>query len=87
MIFDFHTHIAPEDDVAKLIESMDQNGVDKSGASVVVAPGGDNGREANKSLYQAIAQYPDRLVGYAGVVPYAADGATTTEAPLLSTPF
>ncbi len=38
MIFDFHTHISPEDDVAKLIESMDQNGVDKSGASVVVAP-------------------------------------------------
>ncbi|MGD1975108.1 MAG: hypothetical protein PVG73_13660, partial [Desulfobacterales bacterium] len=75
MIFDFHTHISPEDDIGKLLDAMDQNGVDKSGASVVVGPGGDNGRLANKLLHQSIVQYPDRLIGYAGVVPYAADGA------------
>jgi len=75
MIFDFHTHISPEDDIGKLVGAMDQNGVDKSGASVVVGPGGDNGQVANKRLYQSIAQYPDRLIGYAGVLPYDADGA------------
>lgn len=75
MIFDFHIHISPEDDVGRLIDAMDQNGVDQSGASVVVAPGGDCGREANKLLHKTIARYPDRLVGYAGVIPYAEDGA------------
>ena len=75
MIFDFHTHISPDDDVGKLIEAMDHHGVDKSGASVVVAPGGDSGQEANKLLHQTIAKHPDRLVGYAGVLPYADDGA------------
>ena len=74
MIFDFHTHISPDDDVDKLIEAMDQCGVDKSGASVVVAPGGDSGQAANRQLHQMIAMHPDRLVGYAGVLPYAADG-------------
>jgi predicted TIM-barrel fold metal-dependent hydrolase len=74
MIFDFHTHISPDDDVDKLIEAMDQCGVDKSGASVVVAPGGDSGQAANRQLHQMIATHPDRLVGYAGVLPYAADG-------------
>ena len=75
MIVDFHTHVSPDDDVGKLIEAMDQNGVDKCGASVVVAPGGDSGQEANKLLHKTIAQYPDRLVGYACVIPYADDGA------------
>ena len=74
MIFDFHTHISPDDDVDKLIEAMDQCGVDKSGASVVVAPGGDSGQAANRQLHQMIATHPDRLVGYAGVLPYATDG-------------
>jgi predicted TIM-barrel fold metal-dependent hydrolase len=75
MIFDFHTHISPDDDIGRLLDAMDQNGVDKSGACVVVAPGGDCGQTANKLLHQAVAQYPDRLVGYAGVIPYADDGA------------
>ena len=75
MIFDFHTHASPEDDIGKLLGAMDQYGVDKSGVSVVVGPGGDNGRVANKLLYQSIAQHPNRLIGYASVVPYADDGA------------
>jgi hypothetical protein len=54
---------------------MDQCGVDKSGASVVISPGGDSGQKANKLLYQMIAKHPDRLVGYAGVLPYNDDGA------------
>jgi len=75
MIFDFHTHVSPEDDAGKLIDAMDQNGVDMSGASVVVAPGGDSGKQANRLLHKTIARYSDRLVGYAGVIPYAEDGA------------
>ena len=74
MIFDFHTHISPDDDVGQLLDAMDQYGVDKSGACVVVAPGGDSGKAANKRLHQTVALYPDRLVGYAGVIPYANDG-------------
>jgi len=56
MIFDFHTHISPDDDVGKLLDAMDQNGVDMCGAAVVVAPGGDCGQGANKLLHQPVAR-------------------------------
>ena len=46
----------------------------KAGPAWLSHQGGDSGKAANKRLHQTVALYPDRLVGYAGVIPYANDG-------------
>ncbi|MCS7386340.1 MAG: amidohydrolase family protein [archaeon GB-1867-005] len=51
-----------------LIKKMDRNGIDL--AIVTAPPPGPNYQEANKTVYEAVKKYPNRLIGFYRINPW-----------------
>ncbi len=74
-VFDTHGHIGrwdlkyyPDWTPAQMVERMDQLGIERFAVSDILAIGPDF-RSGNDRIGQAVAQFPDRLVGYAAYNP------------------
>jgi len=77
MIIDAHNHLGGPDvgdgrgqTAAELVASMDASGIDKAVIFPFNTPGGDGSfRDANDTIAAAVADHPDRLVGFGRVDP------------------
>jgi hypothetical protein len=72
VVFDMHLHVTPGQPVDPLLRAMDENGVEM-GAICTVATPGDDAEAINANVASRVAAHPDRFVGLACVLPYAAD--------------
>lgn len=75
LVIDAHAHLGPYDrfriphsDAAGMVETMDRIGIDKSCIFAVVACGPDY-RRGNDMVGEAVAQFPDRLIGFVTIDP------------------
>ena len=78
MIIDFHTH-APESDKFKdYLDSMDENKIDMA----VIHPLGitvEEAKASNDYVHSLVKQHPNRLIGFATVMPCEPDAANLLE--------
>lgn len=76
MIIDSHTHIREgRGNVKDFLKAMDENNIDMAVVHPIV-PGSDSlGYSDNEFVGKLVKQYPDRLMGYACVVPTEANAA------------
>ena len=68
MIIDFHTHAPERGEFKDYLDSMDENKIDMA----VIHPLGESVEEvcrSNDYVYSLIKQHPDRLMGFASVMP------------------
>ena len=70
MIIDSHTHVREnKGDVRDFLKAMDENGIDMAIVHPIVPGSEDLGYSDNAFVARLVKQYPDRLMGYACVVP------------------
>lgn len=75
MIIDFHTHMREGQGVVEdFIRAMDENNIDIAVVSNIVRSAQHPPEEVNEFLYRVVQKYPDRLIGFACVMPQQ-DGA------------
>ncbi len=75
MIIDFHTHAKPGDgDIKDFLNGMDETGIDMAVLLPLAAEAAAL-REANDYIHGLVKAHPDRLIGFASVVPYAPGAA------------
>lgn len=67
MIIDFHTHIwnTQLDDVSTFMQGLDEGGIDKA-VVLPIAP-----YMSNADVAQLVEAHPDRIIGFASVVPFS----------------
>jgi len=73
MIIDFHTHARPgQGKIDDFLQAMDEHRIDMA---VIHAVGEDAEElaEVNEYVYKAVQAHPDRLRGFASVMPFAPD--------------
>jgi predicted TIM-barrel fold metal-dependent hydrolase len=76
MIIDSHTHIREgKGEVKKFLYAMDQNDIDMAIVHPIVPGDEDMGYCDNAFVAKLVKTYPDRLMGYACVVPTEADAS------------
>lgn len=70
MIIDSHTHIRKgKGEVTNFLKAMDENHIDMAIVHPIVPGDEDLGFSDNEFVGKLVKQYPDRLMGYACVVP------------------
>lgn len=70
MIIDFHTHIRlNEGKVTDFIAEMDRLGIDLAVVAAIVPSTPELGESTNEFVHEVVQQFPDRLVGFACVMP------------------
>lgn len=78
MIIDFHAHAPERGEFKDFIKSMDENKIELS----VLCPLGASVAEVSRSndyIYSLVKQHPDRLIGFASVMPRENDAAQLLE--------
>ncbi len=71
MIIDFHAHIREgRGEVKDFLKGMDDNNINMAVVHPIVPGSDDLGYSDNKFVGNLVKQYPDRLMGFACVVPY-----------------
>jgi uncharacterized protein len=78
MIIDFHTHAPQRGDFNDFLKGMDENKIDKA----VVCPLGSSVEEISSSndyIHSLVQKHPDRLIGFASVMPREPDAAKVLE--------
>ncbi len=74
MIIDSHTHVRKnKGDIKDFLNGMDANGIDMAIVHPIVPSDDEMGLSDNEFVGELIHQYPDRLMGYACVVPTEPD--------------
>jgi len=74
MIIDAHAHLREgQGEVADFIAAMDEVGIDKACVSNIVRNALQNPDEINRFVFDAVQRYPDRLIGFACLLPQLAD--------------
>ena len=83
MIIDFHTHVQPGTDLPAFLAEMDAQGID---ISVIQSLGADQDTldKANPHIEKVVAQHPDRLIGFASVMPTHKNAVKDLEALIAS---
>lgn len=68
MVIDFHTHVQPDTDLEAFLAEMDAQGIDMA---VVQSLGADQPilDKANAHILKIVEKYPNRLIGFASVMP------------------
>ncbi len=68
LIIDFHTHVQPDTDLEAFLAEMDAQGIDMA---VVQSLGADQPilDKANAHITKIVERYPQRLIGFASVMP------------------
>ncbi|MBC8587445.1 amidohydrolase family protein [Paratissierella segnis] len=80
MIIDFHVHIREgRGEVKEFLKGMDANNIDMAVVHPIVPGSDDLGYSDNKFVGKLVKQYPDRLMGFACVVPYEEGAADELE--------
>lgn len=69
MVIDFHTHAKRGESIADFLNAMDDNGIDKA-VLLPLAPDAEGLRDSNDYIRDVVREHPDRLIGFASVVPY-----------------
>ncbi len=78
MIIDFHAHAPERGDFKDFLKGMDENGINLA----VLCPLGTSVQEisnSNDHIWSLVKQYPDRLIGFASVMPREDDAAQTLD--------
>ncbi len=78
MIIDSHAHAPQRGDFKDFLKGMDENGIDIA----VLCPLGTSVQEISQSndyIWSLVKQHPDRLIGYASVMPREEDAAERLE--------
>jgi len=76
MIIDAHAHLREgQGRVEDFIAAMDENGIDKACVSNLVHNALQNPDDINRFILNCVQKYPDRLIGFACVLPQIADAA------------
>ncbi|MCC6146373.1 MAG: amidohydrolase [Anaerolineaceae bacterium] len=78
MIIDFHTHAPERGEFSDFIKGMDENLIDVA----VLCPLGSSVVEISRSndyIHSLVKTYPDRLIGFASVMPREKDAAAVLE--------
>ncbi len=74
MIIDSHTHIRKgKGNIKDFFDGMDANGIDMAIVHPIVPSDDEMGLSDNEFVGKLVQQYPDRLMGYACVVPTEPD--------------
>jgi len=80
MIIDAHAHLRDgQGDVSVFIAAMDENGIDKACVSNLVRNALQKPDEINRYIFDAVQRYPDRLIGFACILPQLANAANLLE--------
>ncbi|MCZ7569976.1 MAG: amidohydrolase family protein [Ardenticatenaceae bacterium] len=70
MVIDFHTHIRRnEGSPADFVAEMDRLGIDKAVVAALIPPTPELGDGSNEYTCEVVQRYPDRLIGFACVMP------------------
>ncbi|HBY97056.1 MAG: amidohydrolase family protein [Ardenticatenaceae bacterium] len=70
MIIDVHTHARRGHGAAEeFVAEMDRLGIDKAVVCALIPESPETGDSSNEYTYEFVQQYPDRLIGFACVMP------------------
>jgi hypothetical protein len=88
VIIDFHTHVRRgKGDVKEFIRAMDQRGIDMSVVLPIVPSPAGLGESTNEFVHELTRAYPDRLIGFACVLPTLEDAPAELERAVVDYKF